>query len=681
VGDRAEVPRQPPLFVNVSHSRSIATETSLSMIPGATTGAFSRARVALGAIRAWPLLVLIVGLGWSPLAWADYCGSGRAVALAGVNWESGEFITAVTREILERGFGCRTETIPGNTVTLEQAVANNDVQIFTEEWVSRSDVWKDAAAKGLVRGVGHPFVGAVEGWYVPLYMVRGDPARQIRPTAPGLTSVAQLGDPKYVAVFSDPEQPGRGRFLNCPSGWTCEGVNTAKLHAYGLESRYVDFRPGTGPAMDAAITSAYAQGQPLLFYYWSPSAIAGKLALFRLEEPPYTVACYKDLTSSNGAHRQGCAAPTPNIVYGVSSKFAADAPVIIAALDRMTFPLAVLNANLVARAEAQRDARAQAVLFLEQRPDVWTSWVTPAVAGRIAASLKSGGAARVQAAAGGFPQDLVFSIRRPVNDAVAALVASQGAAFRAASRAILSVVVLLDTALGLIPWWLLIGVFAGLAWLGTRRVVLTVVVGALMAVVGMLGLWDLMIQTLSLMLISSVVSLLIGLPVGIWVAKSATPRAIILPTLDVMQTMPSFVYLIPALMLFGLGKVPAILATIIYCLPPMIRLTALGIAQVDAEIKEAATAFGVTPAQMLLEVELPLARPSIMAGVNQTIMLALSMVVVASMIGARGLGEQVLNGIQTLDVGKGLEAGVGIVILAIVLDRITQGFGARAEHG
>jgi glycine betaine/proline transport system permease protein len=192
-----------------------------------------------------------------------------------------------------------------------------------------------------------------------------------------------------------------------------------------------------------------------------------------------------------------------------------------------------------------------------------------------------------------------------------------------------------------------------------------------------LGLWDLMLQTLTLMLISSLVALLIGLPAGILTAKYKLARALLLPTLDVMQTMPSFVYLIPALMLFGLGKVPAILATVIYALPPMIRLTALGIDHVDPEIKEAATAFGVTPLQMLVNVELPLARPSIMAGVNQTIMLALSMVVVASMIGARGLGEQVLNGIQSLDVGEGLEAGIGIVILAVVLDRITQGFGAR----
>jgi ABC-type proline/glycine betaine transport system permease subunit len=290
-----------------------------------------------------------------------------------------------------------------------------------------------------------------------------------------------------------------------------------------------------------------------------------------------------------------------------------------------------------------------------------------------------------------FPPRFVVSIRRPVNDAVAAVVSRNGAAFRAASHVALGLIVLLDTGLSLIPWWLLIAIFMGLAWAGSRRAVLTVAVGVLMFCVGMLGLWDLMLQTLTLMLIASLLALLIGLPVGILTAKSRGFRAVLLPTLDVMQTMPSFVYLIPALMLFGLGKVPAILATVIYALPPMIRLTALGIEQVDAEIKEAATAFGVTPVQMLLTVELPLARPSIMAGVNQTIMLALSMVVVASMIGARGLGEQVLNGIQSLDVGQGLEAGIGIVILAVVLDRITQGFGrrgtgaagsdARGKHG
>jgi glycine betaine/proline transport system permease protein len=177
------------------------------------------------------------------------------------------------------------------------------------------------------------------------------------------------------------------------------------------------------------------------------------------------------------------------------------------------------------------------------------------------------------------------------------------------------------------------------------------------------------------MLIGTVVSILIGIPIGILAAKSHHFRNFALPALDVMQTMPGFVYLIPVMMLFGLGKVPAVLATIIYAVPPLIRLTDLGIRQVDPEVVEAAMAFGGSPRQILLGVELPLAVPTIMAGLNQTIMMALSMVVVASMIGARGLGEQVLNGIQTLDVGKGLEAGIGIVVLAVVLDRITQGFG------
>jgi glycine betaine/proline transport system substrate-binding protein len=614
------------------------------------------------------------------------CPGDAPIVLAGLNWASGEFITAVTQEILERGLGCRTETIPGNTLTFEQALANNDVQIIAEEWVNRSDIWKKAADAGKVRAVGNSFTGATEGWAVPDYLVKGDPSRHMPASAPDLRSVFQLREPRYVALFKDPEQPDHGRFLNCPSGWTCEEKNTDKLKAYGLADRYIDFRPGTGPAMDAAIVSAYLQGQPVLFYYWSPSAIAGRLQLSALEEPPYSPACWQAMTASGGRNGRGCASPPSVIVYGVSSAFAVAAPEIVEILGKANFPLAVLNANLATMAEKQRDARTQARAFLAERADIWKAWVSPEVAARIAAGIASSGAAesgRSEPTAPSddsrplFPPGLVISIRQPVNAAVEALVTRNGAAFRAASHAALRVIVLVDIVLRHIPWWLMIALFMGLAWLGSRRPGLTVAIGVLMFAVGVLGLWDLMLQTLTLMLISSLVALVIGLPAGILTAKYKFARAIVLPTLDVMQTMPSFVYLIPALMLFGLGKVPAILATVIYALPPMIRLTALGIDHVDPEIKEAATAFGVTPLQMLIDVELPLARPSIMAGVNQAIMLALSMVVVASMIGARGLGEQVLNGIQSLDVGEGLQAGIGIVILAVVLDRVTQGFGAR----
>ena len=274
-----------------------------------------------------------------------------------------------------------------------------------------------------------------------------------------------------------------------------------------------------------------------------------------------------------------------------------------------------------------------------------------------------------------FPESLNFSIRKPINHFVDMLVTNYGSTFRAISDAILQVLLLIEGVLRGTPWWVVIIAFMVLAWLGTRRVVLTIGVGIMLLVVGMLGLWDQTMQTLALMTMATLISVIIGIPLGILAAKFRSVQRIILPVLDVMQTMPSFVYLIPALMLFGLGKVPAVLATIIYAVPPLIRLTDLGIRQVDHEVVEASTAFGGSPMRILFGTELPLAMPTIMAGLNQTIMMALSMVVVASMIGARGLGETVLNGIQTLDVGKGLEAGIGIVILAIVLDRITQGFG------
>lgn len=606
-----------------------------------------------------------------------YCNQQRGIALAGLNWDSGAFLTEMLRAILERGFDCHVETIPGNSVTLEQALANNDIQIFAEEWVSRGDIWKQAAAKGQVRAIGHPFADAVEGWFVADFVVHGDQARQIAPLAADLHAVEQLKEPRFIRLFSDPEQPERGRFLNCPSGWTCEGVNRAKLEAYGLDQSYIDFRPGTGPAMDSAILSAYLQGRPLLFYNWSPSALAGKLRLIRLQEPPYSEACWRQLTSANAAHHQGCAAPEADIAYGVSSEFASSAPEIIALLAKANLPIALLNRQLGAMADGQISARDQALTFLREEPALWKSWVGPAIAAKISASLDD---RREAPPSRSFPQAWVRSIRAPVNEALSALVTRDGAFFRAISDRLLILIRALDDALRFLPWWALIAVFMALALTGRRRVGLSILVGILLFFVGILGLWDLMLQSLSLMLLATLVTVILGVPLGIFCAKSRSLAALLRPLLDIMQTMPSFVYLIPALMLFGLGKVPAILATVIYAIPPMIRLTALGIEQVDSEVKEAAVAFGLTELQILWTVELPLARPALMAGLNQTIMLALSMVVIASMIGARGLGEQVLNGIQTLDVGLGLEAGIGIVILAIILDRITQGLGASDQR-
>ncbi|PRY78017.1 ABC transporter permease [Alkalibacterium olivapovliticus] len=188
------------------------------------------------------------------------------------------------------------------------------------------------------------------------------------------------------------------------------------------------------------------------------------------------------------------------------------------------------------------------------------------------------------------------------------------------------------------------------------------------------GLWEPLMYTITLVLIASLLSIIIGVPVGIWMAKSASANWIITPILDFMQTMPAFVYLIPAVAFFGIGMVPGVFSAVIFALPPTVRFTNLGIRQVDDEMIEAAESFGSTGSQRLFKVELPLAKATIMAGINQTVLLALSMVVIASMIGAPGLGERVINALQRAQVGPGFVAGFALVVLAIILDRTMQGF-------
>ncbi|RNF39814.1 ABC transporter permease [Planococcus salinus] len=205
---------------------------------------------------------------------------------------------------------------------------------------------------------------------------------------------------------------------------------------------------------------------------------------------------------------------------------------------------------------------------------------------------------------------------------------------------------------------------------------------AAFSIVGLLlvwnqGLWEELMLSFSLVLVASLLSVIIGVPIGILMSKSKTAESIITPVLDFMQTMPAFVYLIPAVAFFSIGMVPGIFASLIFATPPTVRFTNLGIRQVSEELVEAAEAFGSTGAQKLFKVELPMAKTTIMAGINQTVMLALSMVVIASMIGAPGLGREVLSSLQRADVGTGFVAGLGIVILAIIIDRFTQSFSLK----
>lgn len=236
----------------------------------------------------------------------------------------------------------------------------------------------------------------------------------------------------------------------------------------------------------------------------------------------------------------------------------------------------------------------------------------------------------------------------------------------------------LEEGLLAIPWWLLIIIIFLLGWYFTN-----LYGGALFAffmfLIGTFDLWPETMTTISIVLISVVLSLVIGIPIGIWMAFSRIMSKVMRPILDAMQTMPSFVYLIPVIFFFPLGNVPAVIATIIYALPPVMRLTELGIRNVDPEVVESAQSFGSSTSQMLVKVQLPQALPTILTGINQTTMMALSMAVVGSMVGAQGLGERVLYAINRIDISLGFEAGISIVFLAIVIDRITGGIAKRLQ--
>ncbi|NYT37189.1 ABC transporter permease subunit [Pusillimonas soli] len=636
------------------------------------------------------------------------CNHGQVVKLADQTWESATFTTHVISALLRAAFECKTEIVPGTPAATESALAQGDLDIIAEQWSGRSPIIEKAVKAGDVLVVGDTLAGGAEqGWYVPDYVVHGDKARGIEPMAPDLNSWKDL--PRYKQLFRDPEVPGKGRFLNCPAGWVCEKTNTRLLKIHELDKDYNNFRAGTGAALDSAISSAYDRGKPILFYYWQPAGLMAKYKFHKIEQDPFNQACWDTIVSGEGTL---CSSDflVAHLSVAVSRGFASDNPDIIAFFRKLQFQPPLLNSMILEMTEDRRSGDAMARRFLHDHPEVWRAWLPAEAVARANAALgmtpaadasPSGEAATqpestsVQPGAGQ-PQDDGAADSRPasqdgpawsgifpnwsvaafINERLVAMVKRYGDQFRRASETILTTVLLpVEQAMQAVPPWLFLILVALLSWHATRKPVTTIAYVVCLYLIGAVGLWDKLMQTFALVLVSTVFSIVIGVPVGIAAAGSRILRRILTPILDVMQTLPSFVYLIPVLMLFGLGKVPALFATIIYAVPPLIRLTVLGLRQVDRNVMEAAQSFGVTRWQMLTRVTLPLARPSIMAGINQTTMMALAMVVVASMIGARGLGEDVLAGIQTLDVGRGLQAGVAIVILAIVIDRITQAYG------
>ncbi|QTT89483.1 ABC transporter substrate-binding protein [Pseudomonas chlororaphis] len=328
-----------------------------------------------GALLGFGILLAPAG------AWA----APTPIHFADLNWESGSLITDILRTIVEKGYGLPTDTLPGTTITLETALANNDIQVIGEEWAGRSPVWVKAEAEGKVAALGDTVKGATEGWWVPEYVVKGDPAKGIKPLAPGLRSVTDLK--RYKDVFKDPESPGKGRFLNSPIGWTSEVVNKQKLKAYGLTDSYVNFRSGSGAALDAEITSSIRRGQPVLFYYWSPTPLLGRFKLIQLEEPPFDAEAWKTLTDAEHPNPRPTRSLASKLSIGVSTPFQKQYPQIAEFFGKVDLPIEALNKALAEMSEKHTQPKEAAQAFLKAHPQVWRAWLPGDVADKVSASL------------------------------------------------------------------------------------------------------------------------------------------------------------------------------------------------------------------------------------------------------------------------------------------------------
>jgi len=608
-----------------------------------------------------------------PISASAACES--PVKFGALTWESGQFISGVLKYIARDGYGCTIEEVPGAGPALETALSQNDIQIIGEQWVGRSPIMEQAIEQNKVAVIGDTLKGgATQGWYVPSYVLEENP---------GLRSYQDL--PKYANLFTDPEDPSKSRFMNCPSGWTCEIFNTRLLKNTGLDSIFNNAQPGTGAALDAEIASAFEQHKPLLFYYWQPTGLMAKYDFAPLAFPAHDDACWQDLLRADGTADCVSGFPVSPLGIAVSTPFIDTNPELVEVFKKVQFSSDELNGAILEMSENKRSGDAQALVFLRENPNVWQAWLSDEAATNLTNKLGIGltdaditadtAASRINQTAltSIFPS---WSLETLLNNTLANVVQNYGDVFRTISTVALTYLLLpIERLLTVIPPWLIIALVTVLAWFGVRKVWFALACGAGLFLIGAFGLWGALIDTLALLIVSVLVTVVIGIPIGIAMSGSKLLRKIVTPILDVMQTMPSFVYLIPVLMLFGIGKVPALFATIIYALPPLIRLTTLGITQVNHEMVEAGRSFGSTHLQLLIWIKLPQALPSIMAGVNQAVMMSLSMVVLASMIGAPGLGEDVLQSIQTLNIGQGLQAGTAIVIVAIIIDRITQAFG------
>lgn len=339
-------------------------------------------RVTIPAI----LGAAVVGLLFSgPAAAAPECEIDRPVVFAGLDWDSNRFHTAVARHIVEAGYGCETDELPGSTLPLLTGMARGDIDVTMEIWKNNvEEAWNKFESRGDVAEVGVNYPDGVQGWFVPTFVIEGDSERGIEAMAPDMRHVEDMA--RYKELFTDPEEPSKGRFYNCILGWGCEVINTKKLEAYGLDEHYTNFRPGTGAALSAAIASAHERGKPVFAYYWGPTWLLGKYDMTLIEEPEYSDACWQNIKEMEHPE-QGCAYPIIEVTVAVNTDFREAAPTLTEFLARYTTSNELVSKALAYMEENDATAQEAAMNFLRTRQDVWTEWVPQEVADRVLESV------------------------------------------------------------------------------------------------------------------------------------------------------------------------------------------------------------------------------------------------------------------------------------------------------
>lgn len=589
--------------------------------------------------------------------------------LSDAGWDSIRIHNAIASTIIEEGYGYPTEVIAGSSPIVVRGLEQGDIDICMEVWTDNIlEIYEPALKSGDIVELSINYDDNAQGLYVPTYIIEGDPEKGIKPLAPDLKSIHDL--PNYWEIFKDADNPNKGRIYGSPPDWSADEILRTKMESYKLDDKYEYFNPGSDTALNTSLVAAVEKGEPWVGYYWDPTWIMGKYDMTLLEDAPYNEEQWL-----NGYRTEF---PGVKVAISVNKEMLNKAPEVVAFLENYKTSTALTSELLAYMQDNDSNIEKAAQWFFEEYEDVWRGWVSKDIADKISNSFESGSRIANQYKAT-FPELFEIKPGYYVEKAVEWLTENWRGFFESLTSIISWIVSGIQKLLTIIPWFVFIFLIFVLGW-RSKDWKAGIAYALMLFLIGLLGLWDEMMFTLAIVLTSVIISISIGIPIGIYTAYSNKLEKFINPLLDGMQTMPSFVYLIPSMIFFGLGTVPAVFATIIYSVPPCIRLTSLAIKEVPEDMREAAHSFGASFWQVLTKVELPHALPTIMTGINQTTMMAMSMVVISSMIGAKGLGENVLIAINRSDIALGFNSGISIVFLAIIIDRLTQRISNNNTH-